>query len=143
MKSPSDQKHSAGSEKPITKDNRVDVEHQVNAALDDVVNNMPQQTRDDIYLARQAALRVMRSSTGQTSKVAKLGLLIRSPFSKVAMPVAAAMMIALSLEYASVEPVPVLPVEMMTQDVPTEDLSLLEDLEFVTWLAENEAEALL
>lgn len=120
-----------------------DVEQKVNAALDHSVANLPQQTKDDIFKVRQAALYAAKQQMDKTSLATRIGKIIRHPMPTVAVPVAAAVLIALSLEYGSVEPVPALPVAMMTEDVPTEDLSLLEDLELVTWLAENEQAALL
>lgn len=128
---------------PSDKKHNRDVEQKVNAALDNSVENLPQKTQDDIYRARQIALHTMKSAQTKAPVGTRLKHMFAQPMPRVALPVAAAVLIALSLEYGSVEPVPALPVAMMTEDVPTEDLSLLEDLEFVTWLAQNQEEALL
>jgi hypothetical protein len=42
------------------------------------------------------------------------------------------------VSYKQTPLIPVLPAELLTLDVPLEDLTLLEDLEFADWLAEQQ-----
>lgn len=135
MKSPSDE--------ILEKDAEQYVKQQVTTALDSSVNNLSEHARDDIFKARQVALRAMHNPADKVSISSQLRHLMAQPLPRAATGVACAALIALSFNYGSVESVPVLPVAMLSEDVPTEALSLLEDLEFVTWLAENEQEALL
>lgn len=119
------------------------VEEQVNAALDQSVNNLSDKAVSDITQARYAALNALHNRPATKSVGAQLMQMVMQPFPRVALPVAAAVLIAISLNHSVVDPVPALPLAMVTEDVPTEDLALLEDLEFVTWLAQNEQDALL
>ena len=66
-----------------------------------------------------------------------------NPMIKIGVPVAVAVMIVISVKYVTFETIPELPLAMMATEVPNEDFAMLEDLEFVTWLAENEQSALL
>lgn len=131
MTLPSDDKH------------QKDLEDKVNSALDDSARTLPDNVRDDLYKARMVAMRALHNKNNPGSSGNKFKQWIAQPFPRAATGVACAVLVALSLGYGSVETVPALPIAMMTEDVPTENLSLLEDLEFVTWLAENEAQALL
>lgn len=123
-------------------------EQKVIEALDASVNRLPKQATDDIYQARMKALNAYQNrAKAQAGKEAGNGQSgiswFSSPFPKVALPVAAAVLVAVSLNYHTTASIPELPLAMMTEELPTEDLALLEDLEFVTWLAENEQQALL
>ena len=117
-------------------------EQQIIAALDASVQNLPKQTQDDIYHARIKALNAYQQRARQQSRT-NTATWFSSPFPKVALPVAAAVLVAVSLNYHSTSSIPQLPLAMMTEEMPTEDLTMLEDLEFVTWLAENEQQTLL
>ena len=115
-------------------------------ALESSAKQLPQQTQDDIAHARQTALKVLRAqqtSTTEHSLMQQVGNWVTQPFSKVAFPVAAVVLVAVSLSYSTSEQLPQLPLAMASEEVPTEDFTMLEDLEFVTWLAENPKEALL
>jgi hypothetical protein len=115
-------------------------EQKVNAALNASVEQLGQQTQSEIGAARKAALNVLRQPA-KPSISEQIGQWISQPFSKVAFPVAAVVLIGVSLNYNATPTLPPLPLAMVGQAVPTEDLSLLENLEFVTWLAENEQQA--
>ncbi len=111
----------------------------VNDALDQSVASLSDSVLSDIAQARNAALAAAQINSQKTP----LAQLLASSFPRVALPVAAAVIIGVSVQYNSVESVPALPLAMVTSEIPNEALTLLEDLEFVTWLAENEPEALL
>lgn len=137
MTSPSEQKNQQAAEQTV---------NTVVEALDASVTNMPEQKKADIASARMTALKVLRQKQAEPQKLSYVEQVtnwITQPFSKVAFPVAAAVLVAVSLNYQTAEPIPQLPLAMMNEEVPTEDLTMLEDLEFVTWLAENPQEALL
>lgn len=115
-------------------------------ALDAAVERMPAQTKTDIASARMNALRVLKQQQAAPERLSYIQQVthwVTQPFSKVAFPVAAAVLVAVSLNYQTAEPIPQLPLAMMNEEVPAEDLAMLEDLEFVTWLAENPQEAML
>jgi hypothetical protein len=122
------------------------VEQLVNAALDQSVSNLSADKVVDISQARHKAINALYQQHSQGQKAGltvQISQMLMQPFPRVAVPVAAAVLIAVSFNYHSTDVVPALPLAMVTEEVPTEDLTLLEDLEFVTWLAENEQEALL
>ncbi len=133
MKSPSEQQS----------DNQTSVEQAVNAALDQSVNNLSDKAVGDIFQARHAALNALHAGNVKQGFSAQLMQMVMQPFPRVALPVAAALLIAVTLNVETSDPVPAIPLALVTEDVPTEDLALLEDLEFVTWLAQNEQDVLL
>lgn len=141
MTSPSSQK--MATQNPLSKEQQQNVETHVNAALDKSVEHLSDQALADIRSVRHAALNALQQQQNKAGFVERFGQMIMQPFAKVALPVAAAVLIALSLNHNSMDPVPALPIAMINEDVPTEDLALLEDLEFVSWLAENEQDVLL
>lgn len=148
MTSPSNQQNDFNSnEKSMDTQKQLKAEKQaeqkVIEALDASVNNMPQKASDDIYQARMKALNAYQNKAKAGSNKGIGATWFSSPFPKVALPVAAAVLVAVSLNYHTTASVPELPLAMMTEEMPTEDLALLEELEFVTWLAENEQQALL
>ena len=144
MTSPSDQQNDFNSkEKSMDTHEQTKAEKQVIDALDASVKNMPQKASDDIYQARMKALNAYQHKAKAGANKGIGATWFSSPFPKVALPVAAAVLVAVSLNYHTTASVPELPLAMMTEEMPTEDLALLEELEFVTWLAENEQQALL
>ncbi len=116
----------------------------VNDALDHSVAHLSEKTLLDIARVRAIALNHSNTQTrSRTSVIDRcLGWLF-NPFINIGVPIAVAVVIAISVKYASVESIPELPLAMMVTEVPNEDFAMLEDLEFVTWLAENEQNALL
>lgn len=138
MKSPSKNK--------IKSEHNEDVEtvQSVNNALNHSANTLTESTLSDI--ARIRAIALNSNNLEMRSKKSVFDTFIAwlfNPMINIGVPVAAAIMIAISVKYVSVEAIPELPLEMVAANVPTEDFSMLEDLEFVTWLAENEQSALL
>lgn len=112
-------------------------------ALNASVNRLPKQATDDIYHARMKALNAYQNRATTRANKNASATWFSSPFPKVALPVAAAVLVAVSLNYHNAASIPELPSGMIAAQMPTEDLALLEELEFVTWLAENEQQALL
>ena len=148
MTSPSDQQNDFNSkEKSMDTQKQLKAEKQAEQkaieALDASVKNMPQKASDDIYQARMKALNAYQNKAKIGANKGIGATWFSSPFPKVALPVAAAVLVAVSLNYHTTASVPELPLAMMTEEMPIEDLALLEELEFVTWLAENEQQALL
>lgn len=125
------------------------VEQAVNAALDQSVHNLSDKALGDIYKARHAALNALKTQNAGQSRQTKKDItaqfmqMAMQPFPRIALPVAAAVLIAITLNVETSDPLPAIPLALVTEDVPTEDLALLEDLKFVTWLAENEQDVLL
>ena len=116
----------------------------VNNALDHSVDSLPESTLADLARVRAVALNSNNiQSSSHKSIVDTFIACLFNPMIKIGVPVAAVIMISLSVKYASVEVIPELPLAMMAADVPTEDFAMLEDLEFVTWLAKNEQSTLL
>jgi hypothetical protein len=121
-----------------------DVVQSVNNALDHSVNTLPESTLADIARVRALALnsKNVRMSS-QKSIVDTIIACLFNPMFKIGVPVAAAITIFISVNYVSVEAIPELPLAMMAANIPTEDFAMLEDLEFITWLAKNEQSTLL
>lgn len=140
MKSPSKNKNKIKSEH----NEDVETVQSVNNALNHSANTLTESTLSDI--ARIRAIALNSNNLEMRLKKSVFDTFIAwlfNPMINIGVPVAAAIMIAISVKYVSVEAIPELPLEMVAANVPTEDFSMLEDLEFVTWLAENEQSALL
>lgn len=158
MKSPSNshkhkQNHASNDEQIISK--------QVNAALTQSADKLPEQVLADLAQARNNALAKLKPDELKSNK-SKFSLDIRivkevvKPviqtilnryFSvlglKIITPIALALVVTVSFKALQVAPIPALPSAMFNLDIPNEDLALLEDLDFVTWLAQNEQDAFL
>ena len=116
----------------------------INNALNHSVNTLPESTLADIARVRALALNSNNIQMNSHKSIVDTFIAcLFNPMIKIGVPVAAVIMISLSVKYASVEVIPELPLAMMAADVPTEDFAMLEDLEFVTWLAKNEQSTLL
>jgi len=116
----------------------------INEALDHSVAHLSKSTLSDIARVRATALSQSNTQTKSMKSVVERCLAwLFNPSISIGVPVAAAVIIAVSVKYASVKTIPELPLAMMAIEVPNEDFAMLEDLEFVTWLAENEQSALL
>ncbi|WDE00715.1 hypothetical protein [Thalassomonas actiniarum] len=136
MTSPSDQQSSntqANSEASQA------VSQAVNRALDSSAANMSAKTSAELAHIRQQALKHLNRETTR-AKPALFDSAWVKPFFQLAMPVAAVALVVVSLQPSSDKAIPALPLAMTTSQMPAEDLALLQDLEFVTWLAENEQE---
>lgn len=110
-----------------------DTINQVVDALDSSNQQLPQQVRDDIRQARQQALRAARSDKATTPRGFRLEQL-----AWVGAPAAVALTITMLVNYPATTELPALPADMLLAEIPTEDLALLEDLEFAQWLAQQQ-----
>jgi len=116
----------------------------VNNALNHSVDTLPKSTLTDIARVRALALNSKNVQMNPKKTIHETILAwLFNPMFKIGVPVAAAITIFISVNYVSVEVIPELPLAMMAADIPTEDFAMLEDLEFITWLAENEQSTLL
>ncbi len=116
----------------------------INDALNHSVNTLPESTQADIARVRAIALNSNNTQISSHKSIMNtLSAYLFNPVLQIGVPVAAVIMIAISVKYTSVEAIPELPIALMAADVPTEDFAMLEDLEFVTWLAKNEQSTLL
>jgi len=141
MKSPSKQRNSQA----MYDEDKV--KQTVNEQLDNSINKLEKSTLADIAQVRSAALSKLADQAEKSpymllfSRVIdRLSLNQTTPW---LVPTTAALMIVISVKYLSVETIPELPLALMASELPTEDLALLEDLEFLTWLAKNEMDAVL
>ena len=130
----------------------VDSLEQANAGL-------PEEVLSDIAQARMNALRTVRQQEvngSQKPRFSKRLTEVRDRLRyqlsleqlslhniKVTAPVAVAVVVAVLVSYNQNNAVPVLPTELVSGDVPTEELAMLEDLEFASWLAEQQQEGVL
>lgn len=112
----------------------------VNQALDASVDHMPQSVISDLDKIRNKAL-MQPDETDRFSTF--VDLVFNSLAFKVSAPIAAIVLISLTITNQGHQSVPQIPEAMMSAQVPTEDFMLLEELEFITWLAESEQNALL
>jgi len=139
MKSPSKDKS-----ENITIDLLNESRQTANNALDFSAKNLPENILSDIARVRTNALNQDYATVVSKSSIVDTWLTwLFNPMVNLGIPVVAAVIIAVLVDNASVESIPELPLVMMATEVPNEDFALLEDLEFVTWLAENEQSALL
>lgn len=116
----------------------------VNKALNHSADTLSESTLLD--LARIRAIALNSENVQKSARKSIFDTFIAwlfNPMVNIGVPVAAVVMVVVLVKYVSVDAIPELPVVMMAADVPTEDFAMLEDLEFVTWLAENEQSILL
>jgi len=126
------------------KSTRNEAMQSVNSALNHSVDTLPESTLTDIARVRALALNSKNVQLNlQKSILDTIIAWLFNPMFKIGVPVAAAITIFISVNYVSVDTIPELPLAMMAADIPTEDFAMLEDLEFITWLAENEQSTLL
>ena len=116
-----------------------DVERLINQRLDSANEQLSDAVRADISRARQQALRIARQNKSETLSIRERVLESFVNYKwQLSMPMAVAAAVVILVSYTSRETIPMLPEEILVADIPTEDLGLLEDLEFATWLAEQE-----
>jgi len=124
-------------------------EQEIINQLDCSVDELSVNQLNDIAQARVAALTKLharnvnpenniKQSAISWSEILKSYIVERVSSIKLALPVAASLALVISLTYFQAESIPELPVAMMAAEIPLEDFAMLEDLAFVTWLAENE-----
>lgn len=113
------------------------IEQKVVEVLDSAEQGLPVGVKNDLAMARRkAVLQAQR----QTSSGSRLINKLMKPLTEVKFAFPAVLAIALLYIINVDQPnsVPTLPANMLSMDLPTEDLALLEDLEFANWLAEQE-----
>ena len=110
----------------------------MNQALDASVNNLSEKIVSDIDKARSEALMQSAVPRDKTSLLTLLEMIFNNMMFKVSAPIAAVVLISLTMTHQPTSIVPQIPLAMVSAQVPTEDFMLLEELEFITWLAENE-----
>ena len=116
-----------------------DIEKLINQRLDQANEGLDERVRADISHARMRALRAARQQ--KSSRTGFISQLISSCVNykwQLSMPMAVAAAVVILVSYTSRETIPAFPTEMLVADIPTEDLELLEDLEFATWLVQQE-----
>jgi hypothetical protein len=110
------------------------LEQHVNALLEDENQNLSVQVCSDITRARVQALNKAKDKDQKHSLIERL-------FSKqswlVAAPLALSAVLMVLVNIGSGDKLPPLPLTLFSQDIPVEDLAMLEELEFATWLAEQ------
>lgn len=77
---------------------------------------------------------VLRKASKRKSKIRQTWI----PNWQLAMPAALVVVFSLYMGMPDKSTMPLLPMDMAEGGMPSEDLALLEDLEFVDWLAEQE-----
>lgn len=125
-----------------------DITTLMNAALTSSVETLPEQTTAGIAQARKVALaRLQPTATNSLSAQRLLPTaihnLLTAPWVKVGVPMALVVLVTISFEPFKAELIPALPSGLIELDMPNENLALLEELDFVTWLAQNEQTAFL
>jgi len=116
----------------------------ITKVLDNLTDNLSEQTRNDISQVRINALaiadKVNNKTKNETILTNQFSNFINNFFPKVLLPIGitAALLVTFSLNYFTQKNIPEIPLAMTTVDMPIEDLDLLENLEFITWLAEHD-----
>lgn len=122
------------------------VEQVVNNALDaSISDNLPDSVQRDIANTRMRALNQAKLLSG--AQPAPLVKQIKKILSvKVLVPSAVAVCALVLVNYSQnfmpesreIASIPPLPTEVLDESIPSEDLALLQDIEFATWLAAQE-----
>jgi hypothetical protein len=106
---------------------------QVVDALDTSNQQLPTHIREDIRLVRQQAMRDAKAVNGKKTRTLRLPQL-----AWVGAPAAVALTFIMLVNYPGANDIPALPADMLFVEIPSEDLALLEDLEFAQWLAQQQ-----
>jgi hypothetical protein len=109
-------------------------EQQINSRLDQANAALPQSVKQDIGAARLNAQAKALALTKKKTTVHNWHFTLPATFTSVGVALAVVVLVS----YKQTPLIPVLPAELLTLDVPLEDLTLLEDLEFADWLAEQQ-----
>ena len=127
-----------------------DVEKQVIGVLEQTNSRLSDEVLSDITQTRLVAMQKAQETTPKPCYIRymqeaydwlRYDLFVHNY--KMAAPVAVAVVVTVLVSYTKDNSVPVLPLELLSGDVPTEELAMLEDLEFANWLAEQQQEGLL
>lgn len=126
------------------------VEKNIHDALEAANADMMDEVLGDIAQVRMNAIRAAQAQKpksalnkwlNRTLEWGRYDFLVDN--ARVAAPLAVAVVVTLLVSYNQNDTAPVIPAEFLTGDVPTEELAMLEDLEFASWLAEQQQEGLL
>lgn len=126
-----------------------DLQKLVSESLDTANDNLTDAQLSDIAQARMNAIRQAKrqlenSKTTRSKKLTRvLGLDWLLQHYQLSGTLAVAVVIAVLVSYNQENQVPAIPLALFDNDMPTEELAMLEDLEFANWLAEKEQEGLL
>ncbi len=113
------------------------IEQKVVEALDSAEQGLPVGVKYDLAMARRkAVLQAQRQTSSGSRLINKLAMPLTEI--KFAFPAVLAIALLYIVNVDQPNSVPTLPANMLSMDLPTEDLALLEDLEFANWLAEQE-----
>ena len=130
------------------------IEQMANEALDHSIRHqLSESVRADIAAARTRALNAAKLTSEQSSSVANAAPRpwqgIKAVLSyQVMVPSAVAVALVILVNYTQIfsadsstelVKIPPLPLEVMDDTIPSEDLLLLQDIEFAHWLATQEA----
>jgi hypothetical protein len=109
-------------------------EQKINSQLDQANAALPQSVKQDIGAARLNAQAKALALSKKRKTVRSWDFTLPASFTSVGV----ALVVVVLVNYKQTPVIPVLPAELLTLDVPLEDLTLLEDLEFANWLAEEQ-----
>ena len=120
------------------------LEKQINSHLDKANDALSEDIQNDIHKARVRAIAQAKlkantlpySTTRQILSSINLQHIFTTKLIYTATPVALALLVLIS--YKPIKTIPALPGSFYSEDVPMEDLAMLEDLEFADWLAEQQ-----
>lgn len=124
-----------------------DLEKKVLAALDERNATLSPKVTDDIAQARMNAIRAAGAQTQKRTLQKWVNIAIDRFRQEVlvnnfkfAAPVVVAVFVAVLVSYHQDDTVPMLPQELLFGEVPGEELALLQELEFASWLAQQQQE---
>ncbi|BDX05679.1 DUF3619 family protein [Planctobacterium marinum] len=119
----------------------------VNTLLDEANAKLSDEVLSDITQARLNALHTASAKRDQKNKLPmpiqwwqRMQQEVMTHQFRYVAPAAVAVIVAVLVSYNQSNTVPVLPEVFFTGDIPGEELALLEDLEFASWLAEQQQE---
>jgi hypothetical protein len=113
------------------------LEKLVNSQLDAANNLLPKNVNEDICQARVRAITQAKFDS-QVSSVFfnKLSKMLERKLVVAGAPLILAVLILVN--YKQSDTMPMLPAGVFSTELPSEDLAMLEDLEFASWLAEQQ-----
>lgn len=115
------------------------LENQINTVLDDVNAELTSQQCDDISQARIQAIKLAKvRNTFDFSVLSFMQSMLQKQHMMVATPLAFSALLIFFVSFNTSDTLPHLPTNFFSDDVPMEDLTMLEELEFANWLAEQQ-----
>ena len=119
----------------------------ISKQLDESNENLSEQQLSNIAQARNKALRLLNEKSQLSGDDKRHGSWLKQILTFRALAYAApAVFLAITVTMLSLNQesvIQTLPIELVNAEMPVEDLAMLEDLEFATWLAENSQEDVL